>query len=148
MKVVLCEDIKKLGQKGDVIDVAEGYARNYLIPRGLAVAASKGVLKDVNFVQDSRAKKDARQEQNAHDLAARLQDLTVTVEAKAGEGGKLYGAVTSRDVAAELEHLLSEKINRRKIELPEAIKKPGNYPILIRLHPGVQVEITLNVVAK
>lgn len=148
MKVVLREDVKKLGQKGDIIDVAEGYARNYLIPRGLAVAASKGVLKDVNFVQDSRAKKDARQEQNAHDLAARLQDLTVTVEAKAGEGGKLYGAVTSRDVAAELEHLLSEKINRRKIEFPEAIKKPGNYPILIRLHPGVQVEITLNVVAK
>jgi large subunit ribosomal protein L9 len=116
MKVVLREDVKKLGQKGDIIDVAEGYARNYLIPRGLAVAASKGVLKDVSFVQDSRAKKDARQEQNAHDLAARLQELTVTVEAKAGEGGKLYGAVTSRDVAAELEGLLSEKIDRRKID--------------------------------
>ncbi|MDD4783074.1 MAG: 50S ribosomal protein L9 [Syntrophaceticus sp.] len=148
MKVVLREDVKRLGNKGDIIDVAEGYGRNYLIPRGLAVAASKGVLKDVNFVQDSRAKKDARQEQDARDLATRLQELTVTVAAKSGEGGKLYGAVTSRDVAAELERLLSEKIDRRKIEIPEAIKKPGSYLILIRLYPGVQVEITLNVVAK
>lgn len=148
MKVVLREDVKKLGNKGDIIDVAEGYGRNYLIPRGLAVPASKGVLKDVNFVQDSRAKKDARQEQDARHLAERLQELTVTVAAKSGEGGKLYGAVTSRDVAAELERLLSEKIDRRKLEIPEAIKKPGSYPILIRLYPGVHVEITLNVVAK
>ncbi|MGB4504769.1 MAG: 50S ribosomal protein L9 [Syntrophaceticus sp.] len=145
MKVVLCEDVKNLGKKGDIVDVAEGYGRNYLIPQGLAIPASKGVIKNVTFVQDSRAKKDARQEQHAKELAARLQDMTVTIKAKAGEGGKLYGAVTSRDVAAELERILSQKINRRKIELPEPIKKPGRYPVLIRLHPGVQVEITLNV---
>lgn len=147
MKIVLLEDVKNLGKKGDIVEVAEGYGRNYLIPRGLAVPASKGVLKNVSFVQDSRAKKDARQEQSAQELAARLQNVTVTVKTKAGEGGKLYGAVTSRDVAAELERLLSQKINRRKIELPEPIKTPGLYPVLIRLYPGVQVEITLNVVA-
>ena len=147
MKIVLLEDVKNLGKKGDIVEVAEGYGRNYLIPRGLAVPASKGVLKNVSFVQDSRAKKDARQEQNDQELAARLQNVTVTVKTKAGEGGKLYGAVTSRDVAAELERLLSQKINRRKIELPEPIKTPGLYPVLIRLYPGVQVEITLNVVA-
>lgn len=145
MKVVLRADVKKLGSKGDIVNVAEGYARNYLIPNGLAIPGSKGVLKNVSFVRDSRAKKDARQEQNAQELAARLQDMTVTVKAKAGEGGKLYGAVTSRDVAAELERTLALKINRRKIELAEPIKKPGRYPVLIRLYPGVQAEITVNV---
>ncbi|HHV34445.1 MAG TPA: 50S ribosomal protein L9 [Syntrophomonadaceae bacterium] len=147
MKVVLREDVKKLGKKGDIVDVKDGYGRNYLIPRGLAVPASKGVLKNASFVQESRAKKDAREEQSARELAVRLKDVTVTVKTKAGEGGKLYGAVTSRDVAAELENLLSQKVNRRKIELPEPIKTPGRYPVLIRLYPGVQVEITVNVEA-
>jgi large subunit ribosomal protein L9 len=147
MKVVLREDVKKLGKKGDIVNVADGYGRNYLIPRGLAVPASKGVLKNVSLLQEGRAKKDARQEQVAQELAARLKDVTVTVKAKAGEGGKLYGAVTSRDIAAELERMLSQKVNRRKIELTEPIKTPGRYPVLIRLYPGVQVEITVDVEA-
>ncbi|CEO87788.1 50S ribosomal protein L9 [Syntrophaceticus schinkii] len=109
MKVVLREDVKKLGKKGDIVNVADGYGRNYLIPRGLAVPASKGVLKNVSLIQEGRAKKDARQEQAAQELAARLKGVTVTVKTKAGEGGKLYGAVTSRDIAAELERMLSSK---------------------------------------
>jgi large subunit ribosomal protein L9 len=147
-KVVLREDVKKLGKKGDIIEVAEGYARNFLIPRGLAVEASKGVMKEVSLVKDSQAKKEARQEQEARELASRLQGAEVTVKARAGEGGKLYGAVTSRDVAAELERSFSQKIDRRKIEIPEPIKTPGVYPVQIRLYPGVQVEITLNVVVE
>mgnify|MGYP000890031032 CR=1 FL=1 len=148
MKVVLREDVKKLGKKGDIVDVAEGYARNFLIPRGLAVEASKGVVKEVALVKDSQAKKEARQEQKARELASRLEGVEVTVKARAGEGGKLYGAVTSRDVAAELERSFSEKIDRRKIEIPEPIKAPGVYPIQIRLYPGVHVEIKLNVVVE
>ncbi len=148
MKVLLREDVKKLGNKGEIIEVAEGYARNFLIPRGLAVEASKGVVKEVSLVKKGRAKKEARQEQKARELASRLKGAVVTVKARAGEGGRLYGAVTSRDVAAELERSFSQKIDRRKIEIPEPIKTPGSYPVLIRLYPGVQVEITLNVVVE
>ena len=142
------DDVKMLGKKVVIIDVAEGDARNYLIHRGLAVEASKGVMKEVSLVKDSQAKKEARQEQEARELASRLQGAEVTVKARAGEGGKLYGAVTSRDVAAELERSFSQKIDRRKIEIPEPIKTPGVYPVQIRLYPGVQVEITLNVVVE
>ncbi len=148
MKVLLREDVKKLGNKGEIIEVAEGYARNFLIPRGLAVEASKGVVKEVSLVKKGRAKKEARQEQKARELASRLKGAVVTVKARAGEGGTLYGAVTSRDVAAELERSFSQKIDRRKIEIPEPIKTPGVYPVQIRLYPGVQVEITLNVVVE
>lgn len=148
MKVVLREDVKNLGKKGEIVDVAEGYGRNFLVPRGLAVPASKGVMKEVSLVKDGRAKKEARQEKNARELAARPDGMTVTVNARAGEGGRLYGAITSRDVAAELERTLSQKIDRRKIEIPEPIKTPGNYPVQIRLYPGIQAVITLNVAVK
>ncbi len=148
MKVVLREDVKNLGKKGDIVDVAEGHGRNFLVPRGLAVPASSGVLKEVSLVRNSRAKKDARQEQKARDLAGRLQGLEVTVKTRSGEGGKLYGAVTSRDVAAEIERLLSQKIDRRKVELPEPVKTLGRYPVQVRLYPGVQAEVTLIVTAE
>ncbi len=145
MKVVLTEDVKKIGKRGDTVDVADGYGRNYLIPKGLAVPASKGVLKNVSLIREGQAKKDAQQEQAARDLAARLEGVTAVVKAKGGEGGKLYGAVTSRDIAAALEKKISQKVDRRKIELGEPIKTPGTHRVLIRLYPGVQAEVTVEV---
>lgn len=147
MKVILREDVKNLGKKGDIVEVSEGHGRNYLIPRGLAVPVSRGVLKEVSLIADGRAKKEERLLKNARDLASRLSGMTVTVTTRAGEGGKLYGAVTSRDIAAGLERLLGRQFDRKKIELPEPIKTLGVYPVQIRLHPGVQVDIQVNVVA-
>lgn len=147
MKVVLREDVRKLGNKGDIVDVAEGYGRNYLIPRGLADPVTKGVLKEVSLVEKSRAKQEKRLLKNAQDLAARLEGMSVTVSTRAGEGGKLYGAVTSKDIAAELQRLAGKKIDKKKIALAEPIKNLGTYPVQIRLHPGVHVEVEVNVVA-
>ncbi|NPV29471.1 MAG: 50S ribosomal protein L9 [Firmicutes bacterium] len=147
MKVILREDVKNLGKKGDVIEVAEGYGRNYLIPRGLAVPASEGKLKEAALIQEGRARKEARARQEAEAAAARLKGLTLTIASRAGEGGRLYGAVTSRDVARELEKLLGRAVDRRKIELSEPIKTLGTFPVLLRLHPGVEVEIKVSVVA-
>ncbi len=147
MKVILREDVKNLGKKGDVIEVAEGYGRNYLIPRGLAVPASEGKLKEAALIQEGRVRKEARARQEAEAAAARLKGLTLTIASRAGEGGRLYGAVTSRDVARELEKLLGRAVDRRKIELSEPIKTLGTFPVLLRLHPGVEVEIKVSVVA-
>jgi large subunit ribosomal protein L9 len=147
MKVVLREDIKKLGNKGEVVEVAEGYGRNYLIPRGLADPVTKGVLKEVSLIEDSRAKQEKRLLQNAQELAARLKGMSVTISTRAGEGGKLYGAVTNKDIADELQRLIGKKIDKKKIVLGEPIKNLGTYPVQIRLHQGVHVEIEVNVVA-
>ncbi|AFV10327.1 50S ribosomal protein L9 [Thermacetogenium phaeum DSM 12270] len=147
MKVILREDVKNLGKKGDIVEVSEGHGRNYLIPRGLAVPVTRGVLKEASLIADGRAKKEERLLKNARELASRLDGMTVTLPARAGEGGKLYGAVTSRDIAAALERLLGRKVDKKKIELPEPIKALGVFPVQIRLHPGVQVEIRVNVVA-
>lgn len=147
MKVILREDVKNLGRKGDIVDVAEGYGRNYLIPRGLAVPASDGTLKEVQLVRESRSKKESRLKEEAASLAEKLKGAAVTVTTRAGEGGKLYGAVTSRDVARELERLLGKPVDKRKVELAEPIKVLGTYPAVVRLHPGIQVEIRVHVVA-
>lgn len=147
MKVILQEDIKGLGKKGDLVDVAEGYGRNYLFPRKLAVSVTEGKLRDASFISEGRAKKDARLHQNATNLAAKMDGLTVTVASRAGEGGKLYGAITSRDIALELERVLHQTIDKRKIELSEPIKSLGMYKVQVRLHPGVQVAVQVQVVA-
>ncbi|MDH7577353.1 MAG: 50S ribosomal protein L9 [Bacillota bacterium] len=146
MKVILKEDVKNLGKKGDLIEVAEGYGRNYLIPRGLAVPASEGKLKETALIQEGRAKKEARAQKEAEAAAAKLKDLTLTISSRAGEGGKLYGAVTSRDIARELENVLGRAVDKRKIELSEPIKTLGTHPVLLRLHPGVEVKIKVCVV--
>jgi len=148
MKVILREDVKGLGKKGDVVDVSEGYGRNYLIPRNLAVPVTEGKIREANLIQESRARKEAREKKNAEELAARLKGMTVTVASRAGEGGKLYGAVTSRDIAAELEAVLHKPLDKRKIELPEPIKTLGTYPVVIRLYPGINAEIKVQVIAE
>jgi large subunit ribosomal protein L9 len=146
MKLILREDIKSLGKKGETVNVAEGYARNFLLPKGLAVPVTEGKLREANLIQDGRLKKEARLQQDAEGLAARLNGLSVTVAARTGESGKLYGAVTSKDIALELEGALGKPFDKRKLELPEPIKTLGDFPVTVRLHPGLTVSITVTVV--
>jgi large subunit ribosomal protein L9 len=146
MKVVLRADVDHLGRKGDVVEVADGYARNFLVPRGLALRADKGVLRQAEAMRRSREARDARERAAAEELAARLGAAVVTIAARAGEGGRLFGSVTAADIAEHLEPLLGHPVDRRRIELPEPVKQLGEVTVEVRLHPEVRVSLTVEVV--
>jgi len=147
MKLILREDVKSLGKKGETVTVAEGYARNFLLPKDLAVPVTEGKLREATLIQDGRLKKEVRLQKDAESLAARLNGLAVTVTARTGESGRLYGAVTNKDIALELERVLGKPFDKRKLELPEPIKTLGVFPVTVRLHPGLTVSITVTVVS-
>lgn len=147
MKLILREDVKSLGKKGETVTVAEGYARNFLLPKDLAVPVTEGKLREATLIQDGRLKKEVRLQKDAEGLAARLNGLAVTVTARTGESGRLYGAVTNKDIALELERVLGKPFDKRKLELPEPIKALGVFPVTVRLHPGLTVSISVTVVS-
>jgi large subunit ribosomal protein L9 len=146
MEVILREDIDKLGNRGEVVKVASGYARNFLIPKRLAVAATDSNKKIVEQERQAHLRKEAKQAGEAQDLAKLLNGVTVTIAQKAGENDQLFGSVTSKDVADALA-AKNFTIDRRKIQLDEPIKQLGEYKIPVRLHREVTAEITV-VVAK
>ena len=147
MNVILKQDVEKLGKTGDVVKVAPGYGRNYLIPRKLAVEATPGNMKIVEMEKVSQARRDHREKESASILARDIVKLTVTVRRKAGEGGSLYGSVTAIDIA---DFLVTHKIDidKRKIQLEEPIKTIGEYQVPIRLHREVTVPIKVVVEAE
>lgn len=147
MKVILLVDVKNLGKKGEVVQVAQGYARNYLFPKGLATEATEGKMKQLAQEQASAARKKQREEERARELAARLDGLVVRVYSKAGEGGKLFGSVNSKDIAEVLQREHGIEVDKKKILLPEPIKRLGNYSLLIRLYPQVEARLNVNVLA-
>jgi len=144
MKVIFLNDVPGTGKKGEIKEVSSGYARNYLIPKGLAQEATPGHLKEFKKQQEIRAKKEEKKRQDAQNLAEKISGKTITVKAKAGEDGRLFGSVTAADLAAAL---LAEgiKIDKKKIELEEHIKAVGSYTARLRLHPEVSVPITVAV---
>lgn len=146
MKVVLLKDVPGVGKRGEIVKVAEGHARNYLIPRQLAEEATEGRLKEIRRNKDVKAKKAAKAEAEARKLATRFKGLVVQVKARCGEGGKLFGSVGNKDVAEALAAQTGIKLDRKKIELHETIKALGVYPVLARLHPGVQADFKVEVV--
>ncbi len=148
MKVILLKDIAGQGRRGDVIDVAEGYARNYLIPRGMATQASKGKMKELDKRRQSAALKEEKLEKKARELATRLENVTIVIKAKTGEGGRLFGSVSNRDIAETLATQHNIKLDKKKLVLKEPIKQLGIYSITAKLHPGVQVEIGVQVVGE
>ena len=141
MKIILIRDVPDLGQAGDVKNVAVGYARNYLIPKGLAVRATSGALKEYERRRVTQSRRDERLTAWAEALAARLSGLTLTFEAKAGETGRLYGSITSADVAAALERETGEKFDRRKQIISDSIREVGEHVISVRLTADVVVEV-------
>lgn len=145
MRVVLQEDVKKLGKKGDIVDVSDGYARNFLIPRGLAVEGSKGNIKVAKEEGLLRQKRDVREEEQARVLADRLKTVAVKIPVKAGEKGRLFGSITSKDIAEALREQGID-IDRRKIELTGAIKSLGKYDVSVKLHSGVSAVLNVSVV--
>ncbi|KJS18176.1 MAG: 50S ribosomal protein L9 [Peptococcaceae bacterium BRH_c4b] len=148
MKVILLQDVKGQGKKDQIVNVSDGYARNFLIPRGLAVEATEGKVKDLARQTAYADKKKSQEEDAARGLAARMSGLTVQVSGKAGEGGKLFGAVGNKDIAEALEKQHGFNIDKKKIILKEPLKTLGVFPVTIKLHPVAQVEIQVAVVAE
>jgi large subunit ribosomal protein L9 len=146
VKLVLYADVKPLGKRGDVVEVADGYARNFLLPRKLAGEADKGALAQLDAQQKARGRRQAQEEADARVLAARLESAKLIVRAKAGENGKLFGAVTNADVAGAIADALSVAVDKHKIELPSQIKSLGAYPVYIRLHKNVVAKAAVDVV--
>lgn len=146
MKVILLEDVKKMGQKGAVIEVAEGYARNFLFPKKLAAEATGGNLKNLQHIKEAENRKKEAVLQEARDLANKLEDIVVQVATKAGEGGKLFGSITSKDVAEALNRTHKISIDKKKVEIDGAVKSIGTYSVSVRLHPEVLARFRLQVV--
>lgn len=147
MKLILKQDVEKLGKAGDMVNVSPGYARNYLIPRRIAVEATPGNLKIMELEKLAGARRDQREKEAANIVAKELVKQVVTVCRKAGEGGTLYGSVTALDIA---EYLMSHKIeiDKRKIQMDEPIRSVGEYHVPIRLHREVLVPIRVVVEAE
>jgi len=145
VKVILLKDVSNLGKKGDIVNAADGYARNFLFPKGLAEPVTEGRLQEIARNADARAKKEKRIEEQARALAARLKGLTVKVAVRTGEGGKLFGSVSTKDIATALEEQHKISVDRKKLELKEPIKSLGTYQVLARLYPGVQAEFAVEV---
>ncbi|WP_068249241.1 50S ribosomal protein L9 [Janibacter corallicola] len=147
MKVILTHEVSGLGTAGDVVDVKRGYARNFLYRRGLATQWTKGAQKQVDAIAAGRAARAVKSLEEAQSLKGNLEAETVTVSAHAGESGRLFGAVTSREVAEAIKTGGGPEVDRRTIEIPTPIKNVGPAQALVRLHPEVQATVALEVVA-
>jgi large subunit ribosomal protein L9 len=145
MDVILREDVEKLGTRGQLVKVASGYARNFLLPKRLAVAATESNKKIVEQERQAHLRREAKVVGEAGDLAKLMTAVVVSISQKAGENGQLFGSVTTKDIADALE-AQGYTIERRKIALEEPIKSLGEYKVPLRLHPEVTVDIAVNVV--
>ncbi|PFG36923.1 LSU ribosomal protein L9P [Flavimobilis soli] len=146
-KLILTHEVTGLGEPGDVVTVKDGYARNYLVPRGLATAWSKGAESEVNAIRKARKAREIASLEDARAIRDSLQSKAVVVKAKSGKSGRLFGAVTTADIAAAVEASVAQKIDRRKVEIGQPIKSTGDYTVSVRLHPEVSANIKLKVVA-
>jgi large subunit ribosomal protein L9 len=147
MKVILLQDIQHTGKQGDVVTVADGYARNYLFPRKLAVEAAGGALKNLEIKNSLEQKRDEKILQQAESTREKLADKTVTLRAKSG-AGKLYGRITAQDIANAIEKELGVKLDKRKVNLVDPIKSLGEYDVPLKLHRDVSVPVKVHIVGE
>lgn len=147
MQVVLLKDVKSLGKRGDLVKVADGYARNFLFPKELATPATGGALRAREEALEAQKRKEERELQAAKEMVGRIDGKTVVVQAKAGEAGRLFGAVTAQQVANAVKARLGVEIDRRRLHLPDAVKRLGSYEIEVRPHTGLTARFTLVVEA-
>ena len=145
MKVILRQDVPTVGKKGDILDVADGYARNYLVPHGLAMKASQGASDQAASMRRSRDVKDARERTAAEDVARQLVPQVINLAARAGAEGKLFGSITTTDVADAVQAQTGIELDRRKMHLDEPIKELGTHRVMVRLHADVEFPVTVEV---
>lgn len=149
MKLILTQEVGGLGAPGEVVEVKDGYGRNFLLPRGMAIAWSRGAEKQVEQIRRGREVREIADLGQARDVAAQLGSLTVTLPARAGQGGRLFGSVTAADVVDAVKAAGGPTLDKRRIELPAAhIKTVGTHTVSVRLHPEVAAPITVEVTAE
>lgn len=145
MKVILLQDIKTLGRRGEVKEVAEGYARNFLVPKGLVAPATEANLRTLAKEKQAVQSRELHEENEARQVADRLEGLKIAIKAKTGESGRLFGSITSKDIAEAVRKATKIELDRKKIELPEGLKQLGRYEVLIKFHRAVTATITVDV---
>jgi len=147
VKVILKQDVKGLGKKGKICEVSDGYARNYLIPRGLAIEATEGNVQDLAHKQKQEELRRQKEKEEAMKLAAKIETLEVVIKVKVGEKGRLFGSVTNKEIADVLEKEYQLKLDKRKIEIKEPFKSLGEYEATVKLHPEVTANMKIKVEA-
>jgi large subunit ribosomal protein L9 len=146
MKIILTQEVTGLGQPGDVVEVKDGYGRNYLLPRGVAIRWTRGGEKTVESIQRARATRAVRDVTHADDLKTKLEAGPVDVKVRAGAKGRLFGAVTTSEIAGALGEVAGEDVDRRTIALSNPIKTLGSHSVSVRLHDDVSATVALNVI--
>jgi len=145
-KIILLKDVAELGSKGDVVDVAEGYARNYLVPRNLATKATAGALRQAEALRVAREEAVRQAREGAEELAASLSGTRVVVAARSGDEGKLYGSIGAADIAEAIRKFTGIEIERRIVSVPSPIKEIGLHEVTLQPHEDVQFQVTLDVI--
>lgn len=145
MKMILLQDVKDLGKKGAVVDVADGYARNFLLPRKLAEAATDGHLRLIDKEKADQVARAQREQEKAQQMAEEMAARPVPLKVKVGEGGRLFGSVTAADIATALSKSAGAPIDKRTVKLADPIKKLGTYTVSVKLHPKVSAKIQVDV---
>jgi large subunit ribosomal protein L9 len=148
MKIILQREVEKLGVPGDVVTVADGYARNFLVPRGMAIVATKGAVRHAESLRRAHGDRVNKAKAAAEEFAARLTAKPIVVKARAGEEGRLFGSITTADLADEIQSQLNETVDRRDIHLDEPIRSLGTHEVSVRLHPEVDATISVQVEAE
>jgi len=145
MKLILTQEVSGLGAPGDVVDVAAGYGRNYLLPRGFAMPWTRGAEKQVDLIKRARSVREIRTLADAQAAASQLQRLKVRIKVRAGENGRLFGSVGPADIAAAVKSAGGPELDRRRIEVPDPIKTTGSHSVKVRLHPEVSAAVAIEV---
>lgn len=148
MKIILKKDVKGLGKQGDIVNAKDGYVRNYLFPRGLAIEATKGNIAKVKEKQKGKEIRRQKEKEEAQALADKISKTTIVIKEKAGEGGRLFGSVTAKDIASALESQKKIKVDKRKIRLVEPIRYVGTLSIEIKVYPEITGKLTIEVQAQ
>lgn len=146
MKLILTQEVSGLGEPGEVVEVKDGYGRNYLLPRSLATPWTKGGQKQVDDIRRARRAREIASVEEAQNVRATLQEQPVRLSANAGQGGRLFGAITPADVAEAVRAATGKDVDRRKVEIGQPIKALGSYTVTVRLHPDVQASVDVEVV--
>ena len=147
MKLILTQDVTGLGAPGDVVEVAPGYGRNYLVPQGLAILATRGAEKQIATIRRARDVREVRDLGHAQEIKGQLSSLTVRLPARSGDGGRLFGSVTSSDVVAAVTAAGGPKLDRRLVTLRTPIKSLGAHTVHVKVHPEVEATLSLEVIA-
>jgi large subunit ribosomal protein L9 len=145
--MLLRDDVSGVGKKGDIVEVTPGYARNFLVPRGLALAATPGVEAQAESMRRKRMLKDAKDRESAQEIAKVLVPKVISLSARAGEGGRLFGSITAAEIVAAVEAQAGIELDRRTVMLDEHIKNTGTHHVQVRLHPEVEFPVTVEVAA-